>query len=140
MSQDSTIDNLLGILKRYLGVRVEHIKLLTTEKLSLILSALVLLAIAILLAVIALCYFSVAVVSLLQACVGMVWACVIMGALMLLLLLLIYLLRKPLVLNPIVRLLAGVLLDDAADGDGAKEPNAGVAGDTTSTHAYDTKQ
>lgn len=117
MSQPSSIDTLLETLKHYLHLRVEQVKYLGTEKLSIILAASVFLVVAILLAVIAVCYFSVALLHLLQSCVGLVWASVIMGVAMLLLLGLVYLMRRRWILNPIARFLSRVLLEDKDDDD-----------------------
>lgn len=115
MAQSSSVDALIETIKRYLHLRIEQVKFLGTEKLSIILAASVFLMVSILLAVIAVCYFSVALLQLLQSCVGLVWASVIMGLVMLLLMGLIYLMRKRWILDPIARFLSRVLLDDKDD-------------------------
>lgn len=115
MAQPSSVDALIETIKRYLHLRIEQVKFLGTEKLSVILAASVFLMVTILLAVIAVCYFSVALLQLLQSCVGLVWASVIMGVVMLLLICLVYLMRKRWILNPIARFLSRVLLDDKDD-------------------------
>ncbi len=117
MAQPSSVDALIETIKRYLHLRIEQVKFLGTEKLSVILAASVFLMVTILLAVIAVCYFSVALLQLLQSCVGLVWASVIMGVVMLLLICLIYLMRKRWILDPITRFLSRVLLDDKDDDD-----------------------
>lgn len=117
MAQPSSVDTLIETIKRYLHLRIEQVKFLGTEKLSVILAASVFLMVTILLAVIAVCYFSVALLQLLQSCVGLVWASVIMGIVMLLLICLIYLMRKRWILDPITRFLSRVLLDDKDDDD-----------------------
>lgn len=115
MAQPSSVDALIETIKRYLHLRIEQVKFFGTEKLSVILAASVFLMVTILLAVIAVCYFSVALLQLLQSCVGLVWASVIMGVVMLLLICLVYLMRKRWILNPIARFLSRVLLDDKDD-------------------------
>lgn len=115
MAESSSVDALIETVKRYLHLRVEQVKFLGTEKLSIILAAMVFLMVTILLAVIAVCYFSVALLQLLQSCVGIVWAGVIMGVVMLLLIGLVYMMRRRWILDPIARFLSRVLLDDKDD-------------------------
>lgn len=115
MAESSSVDALIETIKRYLHLRIEQVKFLGTEKLSIILAAMVFLMVAILLAVIAVCYFSVALLQLLQSCVGIVWAGVIMGVVMLLLIGLVYMMRRRWILDPIARFLSRVLLDDKDD-------------------------
>ncbi|HIX45164.1 MAG TPA: hypothetical protein H9982_02980 [Candidatus Barnesiella excrementipullorum] len=115
MAESSSVDALIETVKRYLHLRIEQVKFLGTEKLSIILAAMVFLMVTILLAVIAVCYFSVALLQLLQSCVGIVWAGVIMGVVMLLLIGLVYMMRRRWILDPIARFLSRVLLDDKDD-------------------------
>lgn len=115
MAESSFVDALIETVKRYLHLRIEQVKFLGTEKLSIILAAMVFLMVTILLAVIAVCYFSVALLQLLQSCVGIVWAGVIMGVVMLLLIGLVYMMRRRWILDPIARFLSRVLLDDKDD-------------------------
>lgn len=115
MAESSSVDALIETVKRYLHLRIEQVKFLGTEKLSIILAAMVFLMVTILLAVIAVCYFSVALLQLLQSCVGIVWAGVIMGIVMLLLIGLVYMMRRRWILDPIARFLSRVLLDDKDD-------------------------
>ncbi len=117
MSQEPSINSTIEILKRYLNLRIEHAKLLGTEKLSIILSASVLLLLAILLGAIAIGYFSLALIHLLEIYVGIIAAYAILGGVMLLLLLLLYLLRRRWILDPITRFLARVLLNDNDDNN-----------------------
>ena len=115
MAESSSVDALIETVKRYLHLRIEQVKFLGTEKLSIILAAMVFLMVTILLAVIAVCYFSVALLQLLQSCVGIVWAGVIMGVVRLLLIGLVYMMRRRWILDPIARFLSRVLLDDKDD-------------------------
>ncbi len=115
MAESSSVDALIETVKRYLHLRIEQVKFLGTEKLSIILAAMIFLMVTILLAVIAVCYFSVALLQLLQSCVGIVWAGVIMGVVMLLLIGLVYMMRRRWILDPIARFLSRVLLDDKDD-------------------------
>ena len=115
MAESSSVDALIETVKRYLHLRIEQVKFLGTEKLSIILAAMVFLMVTILLAVIAVCYFSVARLKLLQSCVVIVWAGVIMGVVMLLLIGLVYMMRRRWILDPIARFLSRVLLDDKDD-------------------------
>ena len=115
MAESSSVDALIETVKRYLHLRIEQVKFLGTEKLSIILAAMVFLMVTILLAVIAVCYFSVALLQLLQSCVGIVWAGVIMGVVMLLLIVLVNMMRRRWILDPIARFLSRVLLDDKDD-------------------------
>ena len=115
MAESSSVDALIETVKRYLHLRIEQVKFLGTEKLSIILAAMVFLMVTILLAVIAVCYFSVALLQLFQSWVGIVWAGVIMGVVMLLLIGLVYMMRRRWILDPIARFLSRVLLDDKDD-------------------------
>lgn len=117
MAEQSSSDTLTEAIKRYLNLRFRYIKFLSTEKLSIILSASVLLVLLLLLGIIALCYFSLALVHWLAMYVGAIGAYSILGGATLLLILLLYLQRRRWILDPVAHFLARVLLNDDEDKD-----------------------
>lgn len=112
MEDPAKVEGLIVELKRYVDLRLQHIKILTTQKLSYIIGAAIFLVIAAIFGIMAICYFSLSLVYLLRIYVGTVGAYAIMGAVALIIILLVYLLRKQWLLNPIVRILARNILDD----------------------------
>ena len=97
----NSYQRLADLLKQYLTLNVENARLKVSDKLSVLLSTIALLLITFALINIALLFFTVAVAHLLALVMPIVWAYAIMCGFNLLILLIIVLLRKPLIINPI---------------------------------------
>lgn len=112
MEELSSAEALIVELKRYIDLRLRHIKFLGTEKLSYLIAAVAFMIIATIFGIIAICYFSLSLVHLLRIYVGTAGAYAIMGAVAILIVALLYLKRKQWLLNPITRILARSILDE----------------------------
>lgn len=96
--------------KEYLKLQLEYGKLTATEKLTLLLSNLAIGLICVFLGVIALFFLSMSVVDLIAASLGGAWSCLIMCGFYFLIIVLFYVLRKPLVINPMARMISRIIL------------------------------
>lgn len=121
MEDSATVEQLIAELKRYVDLRMQHLKIIGTEKLSYILAALIFIVLAAIFGIMAICYFSLSLVYLLRIYVGIIGAYAIMGAVALVVVLLLYMLRKQWLLNPIVRLLARNMIDNEQNQDNIEE-------------------
>lgn len=97
-------------LKEYVTLSIERAELGLSDKLSILLSNIAMALIAFALLTIALLFFTVAVAHLLGLVMSIVWAYAIMCGFNLLLLLVILLLRKRLIINPIARLVSRLIM------------------------------
>ncbi|MBE6288481.1 MAG: phage holin family protein [Mediterranea massiliensis] len=94
-------------LRKYLELQKRYICLESCEKFSILLSALLLVLIALILAMAVLLFFTLALVQFLTPMVGALsYSYLLIAAFYLLLILLLYLLRKPLIVNPITSFVA----------------------------------
>ncbi len=96
--------------KEYLKLRLEYGKLTVTEKLSILLSNLAVGMIGVLLAVIAFFFLSMAAIDWMAGYLGATWSCLIMAGLYLLLIVSLIVFRKPLILNPMARMISRIIL------------------------------
>lgn len=99
------------MLKDYIGLQKEYMKFDIIDKLVRLITALSLSLIMFTLIVAVLFYLSFAAVHLLASCVGLPVAFAIVAGAFLLLLVVIYALRKPLIVRPLVRFITGILLN-----------------------------
>jgi hypothetical protein len=112
-SSDRNVENiaqLIEVLKRYVGLQKEYLKLDVIEKVVRLVSALALAIIFIMLGVAVLFYLSFAVVHWLEPLTGLGLAYFLMAMLFLLLLILVYAKRKAWIERPLMRFLADILL------------------------------
>ena len=115
-ADDKSIDTLQQLFvefRKYLKLQKEYTKLEVTEKLSVLLSTLILLLVVGVLAMVALFYLSFALAYILGPLVGglMVSFSIIAGF-HILLIVLIIILRKRLIINPMVKFIAGLFFDN----------------------------
>lgn len=106
-----TIGQLVEVLRRYIGLQSEYMKLDAIEKFVRLMTTLIMAAVLSLLLVITLIYFSFAVAYALAPVTGTAWAFVIVALCYLLLLILFVLFRKRWVERPMVRFLASLLME-----------------------------
>ena len=105
-----TIAQLIEVLKHYLGLQTEYLKLDVIDKVVRLLKAATLALIFILIIVAVVMYFSFALAFWLGGLVGMTTAFLIVGAIHLLIFILFIIFRKPWIEKPLVHFLAGLLL------------------------------
>ncbi len=106
-----TIAQLVASLKEYAGLQTEYIKLGAVEKTVRLLTALVMTAVLALLLLLTLIFLTIAAGCALAKLVGMSAAFLIVTAVYLLLFVLAIIFRKRWIERPLVRFLAGVLMD-----------------------------
>lgn len=115
-ANDKSIESLEQLfieLKRYIGLQKEYVRLELVEKLTLLFSGLVLTLILITLGMMALFYFSFTPAYILAPFVGgLTVSYAIITVFILLLLLSIYLLRKQLIVKPLVRFLTKLFMNN----------------------------
>lgn len=99
-------------IKSYVGVEFAYVKVTSTEKLTILLSAVTIGAILIVICAMALFYLSLAMIFSMHTLVGGYhWAMFIAAGVLILLGLLMYIFRKGLIINPIARFLSKLFLD-----------------------------
>lgn len=96
--------------REYLKLQLEYGKLTLTEKLTLLISSLAIGLIAVFLGVIAVFFLSMSAVDWMAHSLGRTWSCLIMCGCYLILIGLLILLRKPLIINPMARLISRIIL------------------------------
>lgn len=105
-----TIAQLIEVLKHYLGLQAEYVKLDVVDKVVRLLTAAALSIVLFLIFIGVLLFFCFGLAHWLSAYIGMTAACFVVAAIHLLLLILVYAYRKPLIERPLVKFLAGLLL------------------------------
>lgn len=105
-----TIAQLIEVLKHYLGLQKEYLKLDVIDKVVRLLKAATLAFIFILIIIAVVMYFSFAFAFWLSSFTGMTWAFLIVAAIHLLIFILFIIFRKPWIEKPLVHFLAGLLL------------------------------
>ena len=113
LSNDKNIET-LGLLvesiKDYIELQKEHLKFDATEKVVRMASLLTIGVIVITLSAVTLFYVSMAAIHWISPIIGMTEAYIVASAVHLLLILIIYWLRKPLIINPLARLITKILI------------------------------
>lgn len=114
-TRNGKFDAVKSSLKRLVALYIENAKLTAAEKLTLLVSAAVLFIAAFLLATIAIAFGAVALLQLLELALSPIAAAAIMAGFFALLALLIFLLRKPLIVNPTARFMSKLIMDIGKD-------------------------
>lgn len=96
----------------YIKLQVENLRLLSTEKSAILMSTCVVAAVLGILAAFAFFFISIGLVFLLATVLPVFWCFMIMGGIYVLLGVVVYLLRTPLVTDPIARWLSRLFLDN----------------------------
>lgn len=106
-----TIAQLVEIIKDYIGLQTEYVKLDVIEKVVKLLAAIGLVTVFVTLFLVALIYFSFAAVYALQTVMGtLIGAFLVIGAFYLALIIILYWLRHRVIERPLVKFLASLLL------------------------------
>ncbi len=96
--------------KDYATLKIEYAKLTAAEKLSVLLSAVAVAFVVFSLAMVALIFLSVALAEWLGQSIGMAWGCGIVAVVYIAMMVLLFLLRKPLFINPVSRFVSRLIL------------------------------
>ena len=107
-----SVHQLIAEIKEYLELQRDLLKVEGVEKLTILISAFLVLMIRIILGGGALFYLLFALAYLLEPAIGLIGAFGIIGCVCLLILVVLVLLRKQLIINPIVRFLYKLFLKD----------------------------
>lgn len=107
-----TISQLVEVVRHYIGLQSEYVKLDVIEKVVRLLTVMAIVAMFALLLIIMMIYFSFAAAYTLEPLMGMVGAFSVVGSFYLLVLILFVLFRKQLVEKPLVRFLANLLMSN----------------------------
>jgi asparagine N-glycosylation enzyme membrane subunit Stt3 len=113
LSSDKSVETIAGLielLKHYIGLQKEYLKLDVIEKVVRLLTATALAILFFLIFVGVLLFFWIGMAYWLSGYVGLTGAFFIVAGINIVFLLLLYWLRKPLIERPIVRFLAGLFL------------------------------
>lgn len=112
--KDNITDQLKGVVdstRRWISLEIEYAKLTATEKITILLSTLILGAVCMLLGMVILILFSFSLVDLFKTFLHTVLAYLCVGGILALLIALIIILRRPLLENPISRLISKLILE-----------------------------
>ncbi|NCC99188.1 MAG: hypothetical protein EOL95_05710 [Bacteroidia bacterium] len=120
MKLDPEYKQLLNDAKEYISLRYDLLRLEVLEKLSLILSLFILIVVSVMLALVAFVYFSLAFAYYLKSLLGsMTPGLCIIGGIFILMLILIALLRKQLIINPLIKHVSKILFKDNDNHNGS---------------------
>lgn len=118
-ADDKSIENIQQLFlefKKYLELQKEYTKLEVTEKLSKLLSTLLLVLLVIVLGVVVLFHLSFTLVYVLAPLVGgLMMSFAVIAVFHILLIALLVVFRKKLIIDPTVKLIAGLFLDDTTN-------------------------
>ncbi|ADV44796.1 phage holin family protein [Bacteroides helcogenes] len=118
-ADDKSIENIQQLFiefKKYLELQKEYTKLEVTEKLSVLLSTLILVLLVGILGVVVLFHLSFTLVYVLAPLVGgLIASYALIACFHLLLIILLVLFRKTIIINPTVKFLAGLFLDNKSN-------------------------
>lgn len=102
--------SVVGELKEWLSVEIEYLKLTAAEKVSVLISTLILVIVLFIVFMVVLIVFAFALVDLFNLFMPHALACVTVGGILLLLIGGLYLMRTPLVINPVTKLITKLFL------------------------------
>lgn len=105
-----TLAQLIEVLKDYVGLQKEHLKFDITHKMVRLIAALTVATIMFVLVIAILFYLSFAMVYWMSPATGIAGAFAIVAAFFLVLLIMILIFRKPLIIQPLIRVVADILL------------------------------
>ncbi len=106
-----TIAQLVEVLKNYIGLQKEYVKLNVIEKVVRLAAALAITLVFIIFGIAVLFYFSLAVIHWTAPYIGIGWAYFMMAVISLGLMIIVYIFRKSWIERPLVRFLANTLLN-----------------------------
>lgn len=99
-------------IKRWLSLEARYVKLTLSEKLSIFIGSILVVAVAFILVMIALVILSLCLVGVFEPLVGATLAYLCVGGIFLLLTAIFLLLRKPLIFNPVAKMISKLLLEN----------------------------
>jgi len=135
---DSKIQQLIDDVKNYASTRYDILRLELLEKLSLIIGLLILILICVFLVLIAFAYFTISLAMWLSNFISLAWAFCIIGAVFLVVTGVIVALRERILINPLVKVLSGILFAEQpaqATADTQQQPSTTAVATTSGGQA-----
>ncbi|MCM1310212.1 MAG: hypothetical protein NC301_04190 [Bacteroides sp.] len=120
--EDSAYTKLYGEVKRLVQLNVENVKLLLTEKLTLLLGRIALVAVAFVISATALIFLSMSVADFLLRGLEPCWTYLIIGSFYVLLIIIACCFRRRLIIDPIARYISRVILDPPVEKEVSSSP------------------
>lgn len=115
-----TIKGLYANGKRWLELEIEYAKLTATEKVTVLMSTLIFGAVCLLLGMVVLILLSFALVNVFESFLSPALSYLCIAGILLILIIALFLLRKPILENPISRLISKLILDLKPEEDEQK--------------------
>lgn len=109
------IKNIIDNTKKWVTLEMEYAKLTVAEKATVLLTTLIIGAVCLLLGMVIVILFSFSLVDVFKSFMSPAFACLSVGGILTLLIVIILLLRRPLLENPIARLVSRLILDVKPD-------------------------
>ena len=110
-NSDTNYSALFELLKRFINLKVENARLTVAERMTLLLSGFMFYMIVILFAVCIIGFLSVSLAQFLSESLSEHWAYMIVAGMYATFILLLFLLRKPLIVNPIARFMSQLIVE-----------------------------
>lgn len=121
--KDNLTDTIKGLYangKRWLELEIEYAKLTATEKVTVLMSTLIFGAVCLLLGMVVLILLSFALVNVFESFLSPALSYLCIAGILLILIIALFLLRKPILENPISRLISKLILDLKPEEDEQK--------------------
>ena len=115
MNASGTFQTLKELITRLVRLYLESAKLTLAEKMTLLLSAALILIIVLVLGIFALAFFAGAAVEALQLVLEPWLSNLLLGGFFLIIIMLVFLLRKPSIINPIAKFLSRLMFESGND-------------------------
>lgn len=123
MENENKYQRLINDSKEYARMRYDLLRLEVLEKTSRVLALFLLIILGLFLVLAAFTYFALAVAAALQPTLGAVAALCIVGGVFLLILIVLFLFRKQIVVNPIVAQLSEIMFHEQTESSHEKDEN-----------------
>lgn len=123
MENENKYQRLINDSKEYARMRYDLLRLEVLEKTSRVLALFLLIILGLFLVLAAFTYFALAVAAALQPTLGAVAALCIVGGVFLLILIVLFLFRKQIVLNPIVAQLSDIMFHEQTESSHEEDEN-----------------
>lgn len=111
MELQQTLKSLLDSGKRYVSLQLDNAKLTAAEKLSILFSTIALFAVAFILGLAALVFLTIGLASMLETFIAPFWTYMIVGGFFVILIVVLFIFKEPLLVNPIARFLTRLFID-----------------------------
>ena len=121
LSENNELNSSLKNIKAYGKLIIENLRLVSTEKTTILLSSAALAVMLGLIVVIVFFFLSIAVVLLLANWMPLMYSFVAVGGFFLLMGLLLFLMRKPLIVNPVARFMSRLFLEPPVEATTSKD-------------------